>query len=70
MLPDCRIVLSGAARRQRTKSIPIIMLTARADEQDKLTGLDTGADDFATAVLAARIERPRQQCWPPCAADD
>ena len=33
---------------KRTQDIPIIMLTARADEQDKLTGLDTGADDYIT----------------------
>jgi two-component system phosphate regulon response regulator PhoB len=56
MLPG----LSGIefARRlradRRTKSIPIIMLTARADEEDKLTGLDTGADDYITKPFSPR----------------
>ena len=44
----------------RTKAIPIIMLTARGDEPDKVTGLDAGADDyitkpFSTQELMARI---------------
>lgn len=44
----------------RTKSLPIIMLTARADEQDRVDGLDAGADDylakpFSTNELLARI---------------
>jgi two-component system phosphate regulon response regulator PhoB len=56
MLPG----LSGIelARRlradKRTKTIPIIMLTARVDEQDKLTGLDTGADDYITKPFSPR----------------
>lgn len=33
---------------QRTRDIPIIMLTARAQEQDKVEGLDAGADDYLT----------------------
>jgi two-component system, OmpR family, phosphate regulon response regulator PhoB len=44
----------------RTKGLPIIMLTARADEADKVAGLDAGADDylakpFSTHELMARI---------------
>jgi two-component system, OmpR family, phosphate regulon response regulator PhoB len=44
----------------RTKDLPIIMLTARADESDKVAGLDAGADDyltkpFSTQELLARI---------------
>ena len=31
----------------RTKAIPILMLTARTDENDKVSGLDAGADDWA-----------------------
>jgi two-component system phosphate regulon response regulator PhoB len=46
--------------QNRTKSLPIIMLTARADESDKLAGLDGGADDyltkpFSTKELLARV---------------
>ncbi len=33
---------------KRTQSVPLIMLTARAEEQDKLAGLETGADDYIT----------------------
>lgn len=44
----------------RTRELPIIMLTARADESDKIAGLDSGADDyltkpFSTQELLARI---------------
>lgn len=44
----------------RTREIPIIMLTARAEEADKISGLDAGADDyltkpFSTKELMARI---------------
>jgi len=56
MLPG----LSGIefARRlradKRTRTVPIIMLTARSDERDKLTGLDTGADDYITKPFSPR----------------
>ena len=56
MLPG----LSGIelARRlradRRTKTVPIIMLTARGDEQDKLAGLETGADDYITKPFSPR----------------
>ena len=44
----------------RTRSLPIIMLTARAEESDKVSGLDAGADDylskpFSVNELLARI---------------
>jgi len=39
---------------RRTRTVPIIMLTARSDEQDKLTGLDTGADDYITKPFSPR----------------
>jgi two-component system phosphate regulon response regulator PhoB len=44
----------------RTKAVPIIMLTARIDEADRVAGLDAGADDyiakpFSTKELLARI---------------
>jgi len=37
-----------------TKEVPIIMLTARGDEQDKVTGLETGADDYITKPFSPR----------------
>ena len=47
-------------KHERTRSIPILMLTARGDEPDKVAGLDAGADDyitkpFSTQELLARI---------------
>ncbi|MEY2801004.1 MAG: hypothetical protein RL513_588 [Pseudomonadota bacterium] len=44
----------------RSKAIPILMITARGDEPDKVAGLDAGADDyitkpFSTQELLARI---------------
>jgi two-component system, OmpR family, phosphate regulon response regulator PhoB len=44
----------------RTKAVPILMLTARGDEPDKVAGLDAGADDyvtkpFSTQELLARV---------------
>ena len=65
-LPDLVLIdwmlpgLSGIefARRlradKRTRTIPIIMLTARSDEQDKLQGLETGADDYITKPFSPR----------------
>ena len=41
-------------RAARTKDIPIIMLTARADESDKVTGLESGADDYITKPFSPR----------------
>lgn len=44
----------------RTRDLPVIMLTARAEEADKVAGLDAGADDyltkpFSTQELLARV---------------
>ena len=62
MLPgQSGVMLARHWRKQeRTKAIPIIMLTARGDESDKVAGLDAGADDyitkpFSTQELLARI---------------
>jgi two-component system phosphate regulon response regulator PhoB len=41
-------------RAARTKDIPIIMLTARADESDKVSGLESGADDYITKPFSPR----------------
>ena len=45
---------------ERTKGVPLIMLTARGDEADRVAGLDSGADDyiskpFSTKELLARV---------------
>lgn len=38
----------------RTKAVPIIMLTARGDETDRVSGLDAGADDYITKPFSTR----------------
>src|SRR3989339_2202729 len=53
----CRIL----KRNENTKNIPIIMLTAKAAEEDTVTGLKAGADDylskpFSPKILMARID--------------
>lgn len=39
---------------QRTRNVPIIMLTARTDEHDKVLGLESGADDYITKPFSPR----------------
>jgi two-component system phosphate regulon response regulator PhoB len=72
-LPDLLLIdwmlpgISGASlarqlrQDERTRQIPIIMLTARAAENDKVAGLEAGADDYVTKPfspkeLVARIK--------------
>jgi two-component system phosphate regulon response regulator PhoB len=56
MLPD--LPGTALARRlradARSKDIPIIMLTARAQEQDKIEGLESGADDYITKPFSPK----------------
>ena len=56
MLPgQSGLTLAKAWRAEsRTKPLPIIMLTARAEEGDKLAGLDGGADDYLTKPFSPR----------------
>ena len=54
---------------ERTRSIPLIMLTARGEEQDKVAGLEAGADDYVTKPfspreLVARIKAVRRRRAP------
>jgi len=58
----------------RTKSIPILMLTAKSAENDKVAGLDAGADDyitkpFSTQELLARIRAVLRRRTPEQATD-
>jgi len=56
-------------RMPETRSVPIIMLTARGEEGDKLRGLDSGADDYVTkpfspSELVARIRAALRRSRP------
>ena len=63
MLPeeDGLSILKKLKERAETKNIPVIMLTAKGTEYDKVIGLDSGADDyvakpFGTMELISRIK--------------
>jgi phosphate regulon transcriptional regulator PhoB len=49
-LEICKVLKSEAA----TKNIPVIMLTAKAEEVDKIVGLELGADDYVTKPFSPR----------------
>lgn len=76
MLPDisginvCRRLRAG----KDTLHIPIIMLTARGEEGDKIKGLDTGADDyvvkpFSPKEMIARVRAVLRRARPTLAGD-
>lgn len=56
MLPNTSgVVLAKQLRADaRTRDIPIIMLTARGEERDKVLGLESGADDYITKPFSPR----------------
>ena len=60
--------------RAETRNLPIIMLTARGEESDRIRGLDTGADDYITkpfsmTELTARIRAVLRRIRPGLAED-
>ena len=60
--------------RSETRNIPIILLTARGEETDRIRGLDTGADDyvvkpFSMSELTARIRAVLRRIRPGLAED-
>ncbi|WP_432490832.1 response regulator transcription factor [Kineococcus gypseus] len=72
--------LEVCRRVQASRPVPVLMLTARDDETDKLVGLGVGADDYMTKpfsmrelvarvnALVRRVERARQLVGTPAAA--
>jgi two-component system phosphate regulon response regulator PhoB len=61
-------------QRAETRNVPIIMLTARGEESDRIRGLDTGADDylvkpFSMSELTARIRAVLRRLRPGLADD-
>ncbi|HEX6858587.1 MAG TPA: phosphate regulon transcriptional regulator PhoB [Caulobacteraceae bacterium] len=66
----CRRLRQG----QKTRNLPIIMLTARGEESDRIRGLDTGADDyvvkpFAMSELTARVRAVLRRVRPALTED-
>ncbi|HEX8578554.1 MAG TPA: phosphate regulon transcriptional regulator PhoB [Allosphingosinicella sp.] len=62
----CRLLRA----KPETEALPIIMLTARGEEADRLRGLDTGADDYVTKPfspkeLVARVAAVLRRMRPP-----
>jgi DNA-binding response OmpR family regulator len=66
----CRAVRNGRLNRD----VPILMLTARREEADKVVGLESGADDYLTKPFGVRelvararalLRRPRHPAAPP-----
>lgn len=47
-------LVRGFRRNASTRTVPIIMLTARTEEMDKIDGLDSGADDYITKPFSTR----------------
>jgi DNA-binding response OmpR family regulator len=50
-LEICKVLKSDVA----TRHIPVIMLTAKAEEVDKIVGLELGADDYVTKPFSPRV---------------
>ena len=71
----CRAVRRGAMNGD----VPILMLTARGEESDKVIGLESGADDYLTKPFGVRelvararalLRRPRKSVQAPAIDDD
>jgi two-component system phosphate regulon response regulator PhoB len=76
MLPETPGVMFARRLRndQRTADIPIIMLTARVREEDRIMGLEAGVDDYITKPffpreLLARIRAVMRRCKPQLSED-
>jgi two-component system phosphate regulon response regulator PhoB len=63
MLPDAAgpSITRKLRAESRTREVPIIMLTARAGEEDKVAGLESGADDYITKPFSPRELEARIQ---------
>jgi two-component system phosphate regulon response regulator PhoB len=62
-------------QRPESRNVPIIMLTARGEESDRIRGLDTGADDYVVkpvsmSELAARVRAVLRRLRPGLAEDE
>jgi len=58
-------VCKTVRRNLATANLPIIMLTAKGEEIDKIIGLEIGADDYITKPLALRTYRAGESYFAP-----
>jgi two-component system phosphate regulon response regulator PhoB len=63
------VLTASCASEPRTRSLPIILLTARGEEADRVAGLEGGADDyivkpFSPKELMARLQAVLRRCAP------
>ena len=77
MLPDLSgiEICKNIRRDNKFKSLPIIMLTAKGEEEDKIKGLDSGVDDYLTKPfsfneLLARIKAVLRRSNPEIVSDN
>jgi len=66
LVPDCMVIdwmlpdgsgielIRWLRRQEQYRQIPVLMLTARSQEGDMITGLDSGADDYLTKPMSLR----------------
>jgi len=66
LVPDCLVIdwmlpdgsgielVRWLRRQEQYQQIPVLMLTARSEESDMITGLDSGADDYLTKPMSLR----------------
>jgi DNA-binding response OmpR family regulator len=60
------LALCAEVRRdKRTRDVPVVMLTARGDESDRIVGLEMGADDYVVKPFSRRSWWPGPRALPP-----
>lgn len=70
MLPeeDGLQILKKLRAAPETRRLPVILLTAKNSEFDRVIGLDNGADDFISKPFSMLAHRAHPRCAPPLAA--
>src|SRR3954465_13344163 len=64
-LDVCKALRAG----EKTRDVPILMLTARAEETDQVVGFSTGADDYVTKPFSVKVLLQRGRALQRRAAD-
>ena len=56
--------MTATARLREQSNVPVILITAKGEDNDKILGLTVGADDYITKPLPSGSPRPRQGTAP------